>query len=55
MEMRSGCLVLENGTVFPGMRIGAQNNVIAEIVFATGMNGYLETLTDPSYCGQGVV
>lgn len=55
MEQKSGCLVLENGAVFHGMRVGAQSNVICEIVFATGMNGYLETLTDPSYYGQGVV
>ena len=52
---QEGCLVLENGMVFSGTRIGAQKNVIAEIVFATGMNGYLETLTDPSYYGQAVV
>lgn len=50
-----GCLVLENGTVFWGTRLGAKQNIIAETVFATGMNGYLETLTDPSYYGQTVV
>ena len=55
MEIRRGCLVLENGTVFYGKRLGAMRNVIAETVFATGMNGYLETLTDPSYYGQAVV
>jgi len=55
MEEKSGCLVLENGMVFRGTRIGAVQNVIAEIVFATGMNGYLETLTDKSYYGQAVV
>ena len=55
MEQKQGFLVLENGMIFPGMRFGAKENVIAEIVFATGMNGYLETLTDPSYYGQGVV
>ncbi len=55
MDMKPGHLVLENGMVFHGMRIGAQENVTAEIVFATGMNGYLETLTDPSYFGQAVV
>lgn len=52
---KKGCLVLENGMVFHGIRCGSQENVIAEIVFATGMNGYLETLTDPSYYGQAVV
>ena len=55
MEERTGCLVLENGMVFRGTRFGAQTDVTAEIVFATGMNGYLETLTDPSYYGQAVV
>ena len=55
MDHKKGCLVLENGMVFHGTRIGAQENVIAEVVFATGMNGYLETLTDPSYYGQAVV
>ena len=55
MEQKPGCLVLENGMVFRGMRCGASGNVTAEIVFATGMNGYLETLTDPSYFGQAVV
>ena len=55
MEQQSGCLVLENGMVFRGKRLGANRNVIAEVVFATGMNGYLETLTDPSYFGQAVV
>ena len=55
MDTKPGCLVLENGMVFRGTRLGAMKNVTAEIVFATGMNGYLETLTDPSYYGQAVV
>lgn len=55
MEQQEGCLVLENGMIFRGKRLGSRENVIAEIVFATGMNGYLETLTDPSYYGQAVV
>ena len=55
LDVKSGCLVLENGMVFHGIRQGSKENVIAEIVFATGMNGYLETLTDPSYYGQAVV
>lgn len=54
MERRDGCLVLENGMVFPGTRFGARKDVTAEVVFATGMNGYLETLTDKSYYGQAV-
>lgn len=55
MDRSKGCLVLENGMVFHGTRFGSPENVTAEIVFATGMNGYLETLTDPSYFGQAVV
>ena len=45
-------LVLSNGTVFEGRRIGAHIDRIGELVFTTGMEGYLETLTDPSYYGQ---
>ena len=45
-------LVLANGTVFEGRRIGAHMDRIGELVFTTGMEGYLETLTDPSYFGQ---
>ena len=45
-------LVLSNGTVFEGRRIGAHIDRIGELVFTTGMEGYLETLTDPSYFGQ---
>jgi carbamoyl-phosphate synthase small subunit len=48
-------LILENGQVFCGRPFGAAGQVIAEIVFTTGMTGYLETLTDPSYYGQMVV
>lgn len=46
------CLVLANGLVFEGRAFGAEGTVIGETVFTTGMNGYLETLTDPSYYGQ---
>lgn len=47
-------LVLEDGTVFEGTHIGADREVISEIVFNTSMAGYLEVLTDPSYAGQAV-
>lgn len=47
-------LILEDGTVFKGIHIGAQKEVISEIVFNTSMAGYLEVLTDPSYAGQAV-
>ena len=46
------CLVLANGLVFEGRGFGAEGKIIGETVFTTGMNGYLETLTDPSYYGQ---
>jgi len=48
-------LVLQNGTVMKGSSFGAQGSVTGEVVFATGMTGYLETLTDPSYYGQIVL
>ena len=47
-------LVLEDGTVFEGTHIGADKEIISEIVFNTSMAGYLEVLTDPSYAGQAV-
>lgn len=46
------CIVLANGLVFEGKGFGASGCVIGETVFTTGMNGYIETLTDPSYYGQ---
>ena len=48
-------LVLENGARFDGKAYGAVGERIGEIVFQTGMSGYQETLTDPSYAGQIVV
>jgi len=48
-------LVLEDGTRYPGRAYGARGRTIGEAVFATGMTGYQETLTDPSYAGQIVV
>ncbi len=47
-------LILEDGTVFEGVHIGAEKEVISEIVFNTSMAGYPEVLTDPSYAGQAV-
>jgi len=49
-----GYLVLENGSIYEGERIGAEKDVICEVVFNTSMTGYLEIFTDPSYAGQGV-
>lgn len=48
-------LVLEDGKIFNGSSYGAEGQALGEIVFATGMTGYQETLTDPSYAGQIVV
>jgi len=48
-------LVLEDGRTFAGKPFGASGKTLGEIVFATGMTGYQETLTDPSYAGQIVV
>ena len=50
--MGKAFLILADGTVFEGKSIGAQGKTIGETVFTTGMTGYLETLTDPSYFGQ---
>ncbi len=48
-------LILENGMIFEGKGFGATGEVVGEVVFTTGMTGYLETLTDPSYHGQIVL
>ena len=48
-------ICLENGQKYKGYRFGATSDVIGELVFTTGMGGYIETLTDPSYYGQIVM
>jgi len=53
-EKMKAFLILEDGTVFEGTHIGADKDIISEIVFNTSMAGYLEVLTDPSYAGQAV-
>ncbi|TXL62985.1 glutamine-hydrolyzing carbamoyl-phosphate synthase small subunit [Aeromicrobium terrae] len=53
--MSDAVLVLEDGRTFHGQAYGARGTTVAEVVFATGMTGYQETLTDPSYRGQIVV
>jgi carbamoyl-phosphate synthase small subunit len=45
-------LVLADGTVFEGVAFGAPGRTVGEMVFTTGLTGYQEVLTDPSYCGQ---
>jgi len=47
-----GLLVLADGTLLRGQAFGAQGTVIGEVVFNTGMTGYQEVITDPSYAGQ---
>lgn len=53
--MTKAILVLEDGKVFNGKPYGKVGETLGELVFATGMTGYQETLTDPSYAGQIVV
>ena len=48
----SALLVLADGTVFSGLSCGAGGSVVGEVVFNTGMTGYQEVMTDPSYSGQ---
>ena len=54
MTLREGQLVLRDGTVFEGELIGSQANTISsgEVVFHTGLTGYQEVISDPSYAGQ---
>ena len=53
--MKTGYLVLQDGQVCEGYRFGAGGDTVGELVFTTGMCGYIETLTDPSYAGQIVL
>ena len=52
---QKGWLLLADGTLYEGVRMGADKEVSAELVFTTGMGSYLETLTDPSFRGQIVI
>lgn len=54
-NQKKAWLVLANGMVLEGKSMGCTGTVVGEIVFATGMTGYQETLTDPSYYGQIVI
>ena len=51
-ERRDAVLVIEDGTVVRGVGFGARGTAFGELVFNTGMTGYQESLTDPSYAGQ---
>ncbi|KAG8459868.1 hypothetical protein KFE25_014431 [Diacronema lutheri] len=55
LYFRQGTLVLEDGTRLRGVSFGAEQSVAGELVFTTGMVGYPETLTDPSYARQMIV
>ncbi len=50
-----GYLILEDGTLFEGTFFGEEKEILCEVVFTTGMTGYQETVTDPSFEGQAVV
>jgi len=52
MTTRRAYLALADGTIFEGRAHGADGGTTGEVVFTTGMTGYQEVLTDPSYCGQ---
>ena len=54
-DAKPALLVLADGTAYRGWSFGATGTAIGEVVFNTGMSGYQEVLTDPSYCGQIVV
>ncbi len=54
-QTQTALLALEDGTTYWGQSIGAPGETFGELVFNTGMTGYQEVLTDPSYCGQIVV
>jgi len=54
-DAKPALLVLADGTVYRGFSFGAPGTTIGEVVFNTGMTGYQEVLTDPSYCGQIVI
>jgi carbamoyl-phosphate synthase small subunit len=51
-DLQPALLVLADGSVYRGYSFGASGTVTGEVVFNTGMTGYQEVLTDPSYCGQ---
>jgi hypothetical protein len=52
MDARGGYLLLEDGTRFDGRLCGAEGRALGEVVFTTGMSGYQESMSDPSFAGQ---
>jgi len=51
-DLKDAWLILEDSSIFKGVSIGYPRNTVGEVVFTTGMVGYTESLTDPSYRGQ---
>ncbi len=52
MRAATGYVLLEDGTRFDGEACGAEGHAVGEVVFTTGMSGYQESMTDPSFAGQ---
>ena len=52
MNKNPAKLILENGAIFNGFSLGSIGESLGEVCFNTGMTGYQEILTDPSYCQQ---
>ena len=50
MNKNPAKLILENGAIFNGFSLGSIGESLGEVCFNTGMTGYQEILTDPSYC-----
>ncbi len=55
LRAKTSELILKDGSVFEGKSFGAEKPISGEVVFATGMVGYPEALTDPSFKGQILV
>jgi carbamoyl-phosphate synthase small subunit len=55
LDRQPALLALADGSYYQGWSFGASGTAIGEVVFNTGMTGYQEVLTDPSYCGQIVI
>ena len=53
--MKKAILLLADGRIFKGYVFGAEGETIGEVCFNTGMTGYQEILTDPSYCRQIII
>ncbi len=52
MSDATAYVLLEDGTRFDGEACGAEGHAVGEVVFTTGMSGYQESLSDPSFAGQ---